>query len=190
MATFRRSLIAVVVLTVVFGLVYPLVFTGFAQLAFSDRANGSLIEHDGKVVGSPPRRPGVHARRLLPPAPVRHRSGLQRRRHDLLQPRPDEPRPGEARRRACPRDPRARRPLHGRARGRRHPRRRGHHVRLRDRSTDLARVRAPADAPRRRGARPLRGARRRAGRRQHGRPLPGLPRRAGRQRARAQPCTR
>ena len=52
MATFRRSLIAVVVLTVVFGLVYPLVFTGFAQLAFSDRANGSLIERDGKVVGS------------------------------------------------------------------------------------------------------------------------------------------
>ncbi len=52
MATFRRSLIAVVVLTVVFGLVYPLVFTGFAQLAFSDRANGSLIERDGQVVGS------------------------------------------------------------------------------------------------------------------------------------------
>jgi K+-transporting ATPase ATPase C chain len=52
MATFRRSLIAVVVLTVVFGLVYPLVFTGFAQLVFSDRANGSLIERDGRVVGS------------------------------------------------------------------------------------------------------------------------------------------
>jgi K+-transporting ATPase ATPase C chain len=52
MATFRRSLIAVVVLTAALGLVYPLVFTGFAQLAFSDRANGSLIERDGKVVGS------------------------------------------------------------------------------------------------------------------------------------------
>ena len=47
-----RSVIAVVVLTLVFGLVYPLVFTGFAQLAFSDKANGSLIERDGKVVGS------------------------------------------------------------------------------------------------------------------------------------------
>ena len=44
--------LAVVVLTVVFGLVYPLVLTGFAQLAFSDKANGSLIERDGKVVGS------------------------------------------------------------------------------------------------------------------------------------------
>jgi K+-transporting ATPase ATPase C chain len=52
MATLRRSVVAVVVLTVVFGLVYPLVFTGFAQLAFSDRANGSLIERDGRVVGS------------------------------------------------------------------------------------------------------------------------------------------
>ncbi len=47
-----RSVIAVVVLTVVFGLLYPLVFTGFAQLAFADKANGSLIERDGKIVGS------------------------------------------------------------------------------------------------------------------------------------------
>jgi K+-transporting ATPase ATPase C chain len=52
MATLRRSVVAVVVLTVVLGLVYPLVFTGFAQLAFSDRANGSLVERDGRVVGS------------------------------------------------------------------------------------------------------------------------------------------
>ncbi len=50
--TLGRSVIAVVVLTVVFGLIYPVVFTGFAQLAFADKANGSLIERDGKVVGS------------------------------------------------------------------------------------------------------------------------------------------
>jgi potassium-transporting ATPase KdpC subunit len=47
-----RSALAVVVLTVVFGLVYPIVFTGFAQLVFGDKANGSLVERDGKVVGS------------------------------------------------------------------------------------------------------------------------------------------
>jgi K+-transporting ATPase ATPase C chain len=47
-----RSVIAVVVLTLVFGLAYPIVFTGFAQLVFSDRANGSLIERDGRIVGS------------------------------------------------------------------------------------------------------------------------------------------
>jgi K+-transporting ATPase ATPase C chain len=52
MRTLGRSVVAVVVLTVVFGLLYPLVLTGFAQVAFSDKANGSLIERDGKVVGS------------------------------------------------------------------------------------------------------------------------------------------
>jgi K+-transporting ATPase ATPase C chain len=44
--------IAVVVLTLVFGIAYPVLVTGFAQLAFSDKADGSLIERDGKVVGS------------------------------------------------------------------------------------------------------------------------------------------
>ena len=52
MRTLGRSIIAVVVLTLVFGLVYPLLFTGFAQLAFADKADGSLIERDGTVVGS------------------------------------------------------------------------------------------------------------------------------------------
>jgi K+-transporting ATPase ATPase C chain len=46
------SAIAVVVLTAVFGFVYPAVMTGFAQLAFEDKADGSLIAHDGRVVGS------------------------------------------------------------------------------------------------------------------------------------------
>jgi K+-transporting ATPase ATPase C chain len=47
-----RSILAVVVLTVAFGLVYPLLFTGFAQLVFPNRADGSLIEREGVVVGS------------------------------------------------------------------------------------------------------------------------------------------
>lgn len=47
-----RSAIAVVVLTLVFGVAYPVVFTGFSQLVFSDQADGSLVERDGKVVGS------------------------------------------------------------------------------------------------------------------------------------------
>jgi potassium-transporting ATPase KdpC subunit len=46
------SAIAVVVLTVVLGFGYPLVMTGFAQVAFQDKANGSLVERNGKVVGS------------------------------------------------------------------------------------------------------------------------------------------
>jgi K+-transporting ATPase ATPase C chain len=47
-----RSAIAVVVLTLVFGIAYPVLFTGFAQLVFSDKADGSLVQRDGKVVGS------------------------------------------------------------------------------------------------------------------------------------------
>jgi K+-transporting ATPase ATPase C chain len=52
MRTVARSVIAVVVLTLVFGLAYPIVFTSFAQVAFADKADGSLIERDGAVVGS------------------------------------------------------------------------------------------------------------------------------------------
>jgi K+-transporting ATPase ATPase C chain len=47
-----RAVVAVVVLTVVLGILYPVVFTGAAQLVASEKANGSLIERGGKVVGS------------------------------------------------------------------------------------------------------------------------------------------
>jgi K+-transporting ATPase ATPase C chain len=50
--TIAGSAVAVVLLTAVFGFAYPALMTGFAQVAFSDKADGSLIEVDGKVVGS------------------------------------------------------------------------------------------------------------------------------------------
>lgn len=43
---------ALLILTLVTGVVYPLVITGIAQSLFSDKANGSEITADGKVVGS------------------------------------------------------------------------------------------------------------------------------------------
>jgi K+-transporting ATPase ATPase C chain len=46
------SVIAIVVTTAVFGFAYPLLMTGFAQVAFKGNANGSLITVNGKVVGS------------------------------------------------------------------------------------------------------------------------------------------
>jgi K+-transporting ATPase ATPase C chain len=46
------SAVAIVVFTIVFGLVYPLVMTGVSQVAFPGAADGSRIERDGKVVGS------------------------------------------------------------------------------------------------------------------------------------------
>jgi K+-transporting ATPase ATPase C chain len=52
MRTIGRSVLAVLVLTLVFGIVYPLAFTGAAQLVAPGRADGSLIERDGRVVGS------------------------------------------------------------------------------------------------------------------------------------------
>jgi K+-transporting ATPase ATPase C chain len=52
----KRNLIAAflmtVVTTVLFGIVYPLVVTGAAQVIFPDKANGQLIERNGKVIGS------------------------------------------------------------------------------------------------------------------------------------------
>jgi potassium-transporting ATPase KdpC subunit len=46
------SLIAIVVLTILLGLLYPLAMTGVAQVVFPGRANGSLVKSGGKVVGS------------------------------------------------------------------------------------------------------------------------------------------
>jgi K+-transporting ATPase ATPase C chain len=49
---FKAAIVAIVVLTLVFGFAFPAVMTGFAQVAFEHKADGSLITRDGKVVGS------------------------------------------------------------------------------------------------------------------------------------------
>jgi K+-transporting ATPase ATPase C chain len=41
-----------IVLTVLVGIVYPFVIIGLSQLLFKEKAHGSLIEKDGKVIGS------------------------------------------------------------------------------------------------------------------------------------------
>ncbi|HEY1760446.1 MAG TPA: potassium-transporting ATPase subunit KdpC [Bryobacteraceae bacterium] len=43
---------AILLMTVLTGLIYPGVVTGLAQVLFHDQANGSLIEKDGHVAGS------------------------------------------------------------------------------------------------------------------------------------------
>ena|SRR6202140_3890837 len=46
------SLWMTIATTILFGLIYPLVVTGLAQLIFPHKANGQLIQKDGQIVGS------------------------------------------------------------------------------------------------------------------------------------------
>jgi K+-transporting ATPase ATPase C chain len=48
----RPAIVLVIVLTVITGLIYPLFMTGIAGVLFPTQAQGSLVEIDGKVVGS------------------------------------------------------------------------------------------------------------------------------------------
>ena len=50
---------------------YPLIITGLAQLAFRDKANGSLVRRDGKVVGSELLAQQFQSAKLLLAATVR-----------------------------------------------------------------------------------------------------------------------
>ena len=69
----RRQIVpaiaAFLALTVLTGIVYPLAVTGISQLAFGSNANGSLIERQGRVVGSTLIGQAFEGRRYFQPRP-------------------------------------------------------------------------------------------------------------------------
>jgi len=52
LAQLRAAIVALLALTLITGVAYPLLVTGIAQAAFPEKANGSLIVRDGKALGS------------------------------------------------------------------------------------------------------------------------------------------
>jgi K+-transporting ATPase ATPase C chain len=52
MKTILQSLRAYLLITVVTGVIYPLLITGIAQLCFQQQANGSRLVKNGQIVGS------------------------------------------------------------------------------------------------------------------------------------------
>ena len=48
----RPAFVITIILTVLCGIVYPLTITGMSQVLFRHQANGSLIDKDGKTIGS------------------------------------------------------------------------------------------------------------------------------------------
>ena len=93
--------IAILVLTVILGVAYPLVMTGISQVAFPTKADGSQVKVDGKVVGSSligkafvidTGKKDADGNAITRPDPKYFQprpsqTGLQRHRHVLLQPR-------------------------------------------------------------------------------------------------------
>ena len=181
--------VAVLVLTLVFGFGYPVSFTGFAQARLPDKANGSLVERDGKVVGSRLAAQAFTKPQYFHPRPSATAPEYNAAATTFANLGPTNPDLAKAVRERAPRSWSSRAHTTP-ACDRRHPRRRRHDLRVGHRPAHLACQRR-LQATRVADVRELTLAPRApADRRQHGRPLARHLRRARRERPRAEPRTR
>ncbi len=133
MTALIRSVIAIVVTTVVFGFVYPLVMTGFAQVAFKDKANGSLISKNGVIIGSVWRPRSSPRAKYFHPRPSATAPAYNAGATTFANLGPTNPDLAKNVAGAAAANPQARAAVQPRAHHRRHPGRRRHDVCLRDR---------------------------------------------------------
>ena len=180
------ALLLFLVLTVLTGVLYPLAVTGIAQVAFPGRADGSLLERDGTVVGSRLLGQSFSGERYFHPRPSAAGDGydgasssasnLGPTNEDLLS--------------AVEERVAAYRELNGLAPDTEVPVDAVTSSGSGPRPAHLARERPPAGRADRTRARDSDVRSPRSRRRSHRRPLARLPRRAGRERPRAEPGTR
>ena len=172
-----------VVTTLLLGIVYPLAVTGIAQVLFPDKANGQLMERNGKVVGSRIIGQGFSSAGLFPVEALGRRHRLrcgELRGHAAWSDQQEAGRQRQGERRdgaqgECDRPG---------------PDRPGHHFGVGPRSSPLACGRGLPGRPRCPRARDVRVGCSRARRLAHRRTSARLPRRTARQGARAQPRAR
>jgi potassium-transporting ATPase KdpC subunit len=69
LSSVRPAVVMTLLLALLLGIAYPLAMTGIGQLLFPHQANGSLVEENGKVVGSELLAQGFAADRYFHPRP-------------------------------------------------------------------------------------------------------------------------